>query len=659
MTINLTIKKLFIMYALVLFGFSAIAQDFYWAKSCGSAAGNEVGTSVVIDASGNSYTTGYFYSTVDFDPGNAEYNLTSEGDADIFVLKLDASGNFLWAKGIGSTGADKGMGIALDASGNIYTVGSFSVTVDFDPGAGVINLTSLGLTDIFVLKLDPSGNFMMAQRKGGRTNDAANGIALDASGNIFITGTFSGQSGNPGDEWVSIKGTPDAFVSKLNAAGTFLWSKLFGDVGNDYGKSITVDAAGNIYTTGSFSGYAGISPGTFYVVSAGKSDAFILKINADGTISWFKNLGGTEDDFGNSIAVDGTGNVFTTGSFKTTVDFDPASETTFNLTSAGGADIFISKLTNTGSFSWAKKMGGPNDDAANSIKLDAFGNIYTTGYFNSTVDFDPGAGEFNLTSAGSTDIFISKLYSSGDLVFAKKMGGTLEDVGNSIAVDNTGKSYSTGFYTGTANFDPGTGSYDLVSLGLSDIYVSLLLPKAPMPVMLLNFTASKKMDDVVLSWQTATESNSDRFEMERSIDGAIFKKIGEVQASGNSNSVRSYVFIDKNAGNGLSVHKAYYRFRQFDFDGKFFMSSVKSIDLGQDKTAIYIFPNPVRNVATIYADASYVGLIYSIKDETGRIVLKGTLSSTNTSVDFSQLRAGIYFVNVGSTNTKAVKIVKH
>ena len=137
-------------------------------------------------------------------------------------------------------------------------------------------------------------------------------------------------------------------------------------------------------------------------------------------------FGGTSNDYGNSIAVDASGNIYTTGYFAGTVDFDPSAGT-YNLTSAGGNDIFISKLDASGNFVWAKQLGGTNDEKGNSIVVDASGNIYTTGNFAGTVDFDPGAGTFGLASTGNYDIFISKLDASGYFVWAKKMGGTSSD----------------------------------------------------------------------------------------------------------------------------------------------------------------------------------------------------------------------------------------
>ena len=189
--------------------------------------------------------------------------------------------------------------------------------------------------------------------------------------------------------------------------------------------------------------------------------------SAQATVSVF---GGASSEYGYSIAVDSSGNVYTTGYFQGTVDFDPGTGTS-NLTSAGSTDVFVSKLDSSGNFVWAKRLGGASSDYGYSIAVDSSGNVYTTGYFEGTADFDPGAGTSNLTSAGSGDVFVSKLDSSGALVWAKGFGGTSNDRGQSIAVDSSGNVYTTGYFAGTVDFDPGAGTSNLTSAGGDDVFV--------------------------------------------------------------------------------------------------------------------------------------------------------------------------------------------
>jgi uncharacterized membrane protein YqhA len=386
---------------------------------------------------------------------------------------------FDWTKGEGGTGNDWGKSITTDALGNIYTIGSFKNTVDFDPGSGTYNLTSAGTYDIFIQKLDSAGNFIWAKRMGGTGSDYGYSITTDALGNIYTTGYFRGTADfDPGSGTYNLisAGGYDIFIQKLDAAGNFIWAKAMGGTGQNMGISITTDALGNIYTTGYFHGTADFDPGsgTYNLTSAGGADIFIQKLNSAGNFVWAKSMGGAYWDEGKSITTDASGNIYTTGGFQLTVDFDPGSGT-YNLISAANSnDIFIQKLDSAGNFIWAKRMGGTGSDYVYSITSDASGYIYTSGYFQGTVDFDPGSGTYNLTSAGSYDIFIQKLDAAGNFIWAKAMGGAGDDRGYSITTDALGNIYSTGLFSNTAVFDPGSGTYNLISAGGYDIFIQKL-----------------------------------------------------------------------------------------------------------------------------------------------------------------------------------------
>ncbi|MBI2280336.1 MAG: SBBP repeat-containing protein [Bacteroidetes bacterium] len=466
-------KNIFLLICTVLAVLNITAQNFSWAKNMGGTS-NDEGKSITTDAAGNVYTTGYFTGTADFDPGAGVFNLTSAGSQDIFVSKLDAAGNFMWAKKMGGTSIDIGYSITTDTSGNVYTTGYFQGTADFNPGAGVFNLTSAGGADIFVSKLDAAGNFMWAIKMGGTSEDVGLPITTDAAGNVYTTGYFQGTADfDPGAGVFNLTsaGGNDIFVSKLDAAGNFMWAIKMGSTSSDVGLSITTDAAGNVYTTGYFTGTADFDPGAgiFSLTSAG-DDIFISKLDAAGNFMWAIKMGSTSSDYGYSITTDASSNVYTTGYFTGTADFDPGAGV-FNLTSAGSQDIFVSKLDAAGNFMWAIKMGSTLADHGRSITTDAAGNVYTTGYFTGTADFNPGAGGFNLTSAGSADIFISKLDAAGNFMWAIKMGGASNDYGQFITTDAAGNVYTTGYFMGTVDFDPGAGGFNLASAGGTDIFV--------------------------------------------------------------------------------------------------------------------------------------------------------------------------------------------
>ena len=435
-----------VLASCLVFGFVA-TNSLAWSPTTPEIAvakfgstGEDKGYSVAVDSSGNIYTTGIFSGTVDFDPGAGTANLTSAGSWDVFLSKLNSAGELVWVKKFGSTAADQGRAIAVDTLGNVYTTGSFSGTVDFDPGAGTSNLFS-GQDAVFVLKLNSAGEFVWAKQLNESWTSVAYGysIAVDSSGNVYTTGNFRGTvdfdpgAGASNLTSAGATGNVDAFVSKLDLTGAFVWVKQFTGTGNkdEFGYSIAVDSSGNVYTTGYFSGTTDFDPdpaggAVANLTSANGDDVFVSKLNSTGAFVWVKQFGGTASEQGRSIAVDSSRNVYTTGFFQGTADFDPdpAGGAVANLTTAGGWDVFVSKLDATGAFVWAKQFSGTGSfDQGNSIAVDSSGNVYTTGNFRGTVDFDPGAGTANLVSSDgadvfATDVFVSKLSSAGAAVSA-------------------------------------------------------------------------------------------------------------------------------------------------------------------------------------------------------------------------------------------------
>jgi hypothetical protein len=470
-------KEPFIILFTLILTAGLNAQNFEWAKSFGGRS-NDFVSSITVDGSGNVYTTGYFSGTADFNPGAGTYNLISAGETDIFVQKLDSSGKFIWAKSFGGNTYDFGRSITVDGSGNVYTTGQFQGTVDFDPGTDTANITSAGKYDIYVLKLDAAGNFIWAKSFGGSSDDYGRSITVDGSGNVYSTGGFEGTVNfDPDTNTTNItvaKGYSDIYVLKLDVSGNFIWAKSFGDTFGDGVTSITADGSGNVYTTGYFQGTVDFDPGegtTNHTSSVNNGDVYVQKLDASGNFIWAKSFGGIANDVGTSITVDGSGNVYSIGVFQGTVDFDPGTDTT-NITAVGGySDIYVQKLDASGNFIWAKAMGGSSYKHGSSIAADELGNVYTTGYFNETVDFDPGEGITNHTSEGDNDIYVQKLDTDGNLVWVESFGSTSGDVGNSIIVDGTGNVYTTGSFRKRVDFDPGERTVNLNSVGDMDVFV--------------------------------------------------------------------------------------------------------------------------------------------------------------------------------------------
>lgn len=456
------------------------SQTFEWAKAFNGHIGGPfletrvMGYSVAVDDSGNVFTTGGYMGSADFDPGVGIFYMASNSAWDVYISKLNKDGNFLWAKSFGGistnafgTPADVGYGIVTDREGNVYVCGSFENTVDFDPGSGIYNLSSTGGENIFVMKLDPDGNFLWAKSFG---DGWANSIAIDNE-SLYSTGYSQGRS----------------FVMKMDTAGNFIWSKsLTGDT--NQGNSISIDNEGNILTTGYYSRTVDFDPGpgVFNLISDSYSwDAYILKLDRDGYFLWVKSTAGIVSEVGNSITTDQDGNVLITGYFEVQADFDPGPNSyTLNVVNkmAGGnlnQDIFIMKLDKDGNFIWAKSFGGKKWSNGNSIKTDRFGNVYTTGFFGDEADFDPGPNTFivrpSISNKTPTNIFISKLNFNGDFVNALGIGdhdNYYSFRSNCIFLDNSFNIYMTGDFIVPGDFDPGPDVFNLeFTRMLNDAYI--------------------------------------------------------------------------------------------------------------------------------------------------------------------------------------------
>lgn len=389
--------------------------------------------------------------------------------------------NFNWAAHMGSSSNDLGFTVKTDFNGNVYTVGMFWDTVDFDPDTSVYNLTSNGSLEMFIQKLDANGKLLWATSIGGNNLDRASDIDFDLNGNLLITGMFEDTVDfDPGTSVHNLisSGSIDIFVLKLDATGGFIWAKTFGGLLNDIPNSITIDKNGNSIVTGLFRGIADFDPdsnSTYQLTSAGSPDVFIQKLDSNGNFVWANRFGGSSTDYGLGVETDLNGNVYTVGRFRSNVDFDPGSGTA-RLINQGGDDIFIQKLDPNGNLLWVRGMGDTFDDWAYSVAIDKTGNVLTTGFFNGTVDFNTDtSGTYNLTSSGDRDIFIQKLDSNGNFLWAKTLGSTGDDVGYSILIDTDNNIYTTGSFEGTVNFNTDSiGIHNLSSNGKEDVFIQKL-----------------------------------------------------------------------------------------------------------------------------------------------------------------------------------------
>ncbi|GET43525.1 DUF4347 domain-containing protein [Microseira wollei] len=449
--------------------------EYSWARGFGGS-GDDDGYRIAVDREGNVYTTGVFQGTVDFDPGIGTYNLTSAGDTDIFISKLDRNGKFVWAQSYGDTGGDRGFGITVDSAGNVYATGHFQGTVDFDPSSSVQNLTRTGGTDAFISKLDSSGNLIWVKQYQGSGNSNPYEIKLDAAGNIYTTGQFNGSIDlDPGAGTANITALGsywgDIWVSKLDSSGNFLWAQGIQGYGNEHPQRMTVDSAGNTYLTGAFFGTLDVSPGSNAPdFTASGVDSFLVKLDSSGNHVWSQQISRGAGDYAYGVAVDGAGNVYINGAIDT--------------------NSFISKFDSAGNALWTKDF--PNSSGL-GISLDSAGNIHTTGQFQGTVDFDPGSGVFNLTSNGGYDIFTLELDSNGNFLWATGAGGAGNDAAIDIDATQAGAIYTTGQFQNTASF--GAGIDPITSQASFDIFVAKLGGLATVTLTAVDSTATESGND--------------------------------------------------------------------------------------------------------------------------------------------------------------------
>jgi len=401
---------------LFLFVTNLNAQVYQWAQSVGSSStGVEEGNSIAADASGNVFVTGEFRGTADFDPSLSATTLTLIGSSDAFIAKYNSAGTLQWAYNFGSAGVNsRGVSLTTDANGNVYLTGIFRGTIDIDPGPSVTSLTS-------------------------------------ASGSTY-----------------------DIFLAKFSSAGLLQWGFNIGAGADDTAGDVMIDNTGNVMLCGFYQNSMDVDPGLAVttLTNAGSYDSFVAKYNSNtGNLMDSWKWGGAGSDRCFSMTGDAANNILVTGRFTGTCDFDPSANVTSSVTN-GAEDGYVVKFSNTGVYAWHIALGsaGGNEECL-GVVTDASNDVYVTGSFLNTVDFDPSATTNTLTSAGGFDAYVAKYSSAGLYQWAFANGSTGVDNGTSIALLNN-EVVALGNFNATVDFDPSsTATYTLLSGGGSDVFI--------------------------------------------------------------------------------------------------------------------------------------------------------------------------------------------
>lgn len=474
-----------ICFATVLFFLNTMTAQVHtsWAYRWGNADPASA-PAITVNMHGDVFAAGSFRGTIDFDPGPGMSVFTSSFGgfgSDSYVTKFDSSGNFLWVLTWTATSFHTASEIICDADGNIYLAGYYAGTCDFDPGPDVFHLSGFGNRDeLYVVKLDPEGDFIWAFTSTGDGNKYVNCLALDKDGDILLGGIFTGIADlDPGPGVVSFTAEGffnDLFFAKYNPDGQLVWAKS--SIGTFQGSvnGVSADSDGNVYFGGTFDDRRDFNPGpdSLILQATGPWDAYILKLSPVGDFIWVKHLGNDSDNWVHDLIVNEQNELLVCGHFGGILDFDPGPDM-FELT-ATNSDPFVWKLNANGELLWVDPFPGISFDEARSIALDHEGNIYITGFFAETADFDPGPGQHLLTCTGNNDhddVFVVKLDPDGRLAFAHQAGGLDNDAGRDIQTDHQGHIYFTGTFESTAGFFPDNLDADsLVSAGAGDVFLA-------------------------------------------------------------------------------------------------------------------------------------------------------------------------------------------
>ncbi|MDD2984568.1 MAG: T9SS type A sorting domain-containing protein [Crocinitomicaceae bacterium] len=421
---------------------SAIAQtpEWSWAKSAGETDYQE-GSTMATDGNGNVFVAGIFLNApITF----GTTTLQNQGLYDVFLVKYDPLGNVLWATSYGGAGSDYPIAMEIDTAGNIFIAGHFDgVNTTF----GNFNLVNQGSSlskDVFITKLDSSGDVLWLKSGGGEEEDAMGDMCLDKSGNVYVTGRFHSNTITFGGFTLYNQNnnqTTDVFVVKYDSDGTLLWAFSEGGTGYDRGQAISADSNGDIVVTGNFaSPIFGIGMNS-YTNSSGLEDIFIAKFGSSGNVIWSKKASGVKSEETTGAVIDRNGDIYVTGySFSNSITFGSKV-----LIGTGNADPFLVKYNAAGTVLWAKSGGGIFNDYSFSLALDENDNAIISGFYTSpNLSF---GGVTNTNPPIVADVYVVKFDHDGNALWFASAEGSLLSCPRAVCVDLSGKIFVTGYFT--------------------------------------------------------------------------------------------------------------------------------------------------------------------------------------------------------------------
>jgi gliding motility-associated-like protein len=476
-TTKLFLLLLFFVFFIPFAGLGQISKP-QWVDGIGGDGSNSIPSAVKIDNQNNVYVTGLFSGTVDFDPTpGGVFNLSSAGgidDFDIYVAKYTPAGKLIWAKSIGGSGIDQVNAMTIDKNGNPTISGQFdSYTMDADPGSGVYTLTNNGDKDEFIIQLTTNGAFSWAKSIGGYSTDYGGKIVADSQGDVVQISQFRAAVTLGGQTYNS-SGSFSGMAVKFSATGNLLWVLNFADANNSEAHSCAVDANDNVIVSGVFSSTVNFNPlGTPYTLNGNGSSTFIAKYNKNGILIWVKTIAGTVVGNNTNLCVNSKNEIYVDGPFSSSLTFN----TGVSLSPQGQRDIFLAKFSAVGDLLAANDVGGANAHIYNyGIVASKEDDIYVSGYFDGTIDFDPSSTSVApISYHGGQDLFLAKYDSDLNYKWAFSAGSPncSNTLGRNVETDNNNDVLLVGSFCSTVDFDA-TNCSDLTLTAKSNVRDSFI-----------------------------------------------------------------------------------------------------------------------------------------------------------------------------------------
>ena len=431
---------------------------------------------IAVDSEGNTYVTGSFLGTADF----GGQSLSSIGLKDIFVASYDPNGVHRWSFSLGGIAGgpgldDEGFAVDISDSGALYVTGYFQGTADFDPGPEESTLTSAGFRDAFIASYSLDGQLNWAHAFGSGADDRGAGVSVTDDA-VYITGLFrddaSVHSSSDSALGLTSNGQEDGYLIRFGATGIPEWAIGYGGGSIDNGQDVDVDASGNVYLLGNYSGDVDFDPSSDELLLSSvnrSSDVVLATYTPEGTLRWAIGFGSAQADGGIGVAVDDNGISHITGHFIGQVDFDPGPDAA-NRVSIGARDAFLARYLEDGSFDWVHQLGSGFAEGG-AIDVNSNGSIGLVATYSGEIFPDASSTQM-LTSAGEQDVLMASYQSDGSLNWASGVGGVFTEFATGIVLTDNGAPYVTGHFEETVDFDPGADLREVASKGDFDGFIA-------------------------------------------------------------------------------------------------------------------------------------------------------------------------------------------